>query len=62
MDFSNIKNSWLSLLNEHIKQIIKKLNFIENELITHNINMEILPKKENIFRCFNYFELNELNC
>lgn len=55
----NIKSSWYLLLNKYINDILKQLEIQENKLIEEKNNIEIFPKRENIFRCLNYFEFNE---
>jgi uracil-DNA glycosylase len=47
----DVKKSWLPILdNQKLDQIITKLNTYKSP---------ILPKQNNIFECFKYFELNE---
>jgi uracil-DNA glycosylase len=49
--FKDVKKSWLPILNnEKLDLIINKLNSYKSP---------ILPKQNNIFECFKYFELNE---
>ena len=61
----NVKESWKKLFDIYNKKfeknslsnIFNNLKEIENNLKENNC--EIFPKTNNLFRCFNYFEVNE---
>lgn len=54
---TDIKSSWLQLILEYNN----KTNFLE-EIDKTLSNCNYYPKKENIFECFKYFEVNEIKC
>ena len=55
---NNIKKSWMLLFEKsNIKEILNKLTNIKDIYLKSNI--VIYPKVDNIFKCFEYFEINE---
>ena len=51
------KDTWKSILNQEITRVINEIDIQEKTL--ENTGLKILPKRENIFKCFKYFEINE---
>ena len=62
----NVKNSWKKIINDYNNKHNNDLNNIleNNEKLIMSykesqLNINIFPKHENIFKCFSYFEINE---
>lgn len=63
----NVKNSWLLVFDKYDKQFDKntisqnlsKICDLIKEYKECKLEMDIYPKLENIFKCFNYFEVTE---
>jgi uracil-DNA glycosylase len=53
---NNIKTQWKSVILSYINKHTDKWNLIEMELQKMKGNLNIYPKEEDIFRCFNYFD------
>ena len=52
----SIKESWIPIFEKiNISQILDKINSLKLEYAESNIS--IFPKEENIFKCFQYFEI-----
>lgn len=52
----NINNSWNEILNKHnYSDILEKINLLKET----NTNVQIFPKEEDIFKCFQYFNIKE---
>ena len=55
----NVRTNWrLIILNEMNKQYFKN---IDDFLVNESNNKIIYPKKEDIFRCFNFFDIEDTN-
>jgi len=68
----NIKKSWLNIFDNYnsefssndklqISNILLKLRELKKEYRECELDIDIFPKEEDIFRCFKYFEVNETN-
>lgn len=52
----DINNSWNEILNKHnYSDILEKINLLKET----NTNVQIFPKEEDIFKCFQYFNIKE---
>ena len=57
---NNIKDSWKKLFTKYNNKYEAKNKSLNNILdILKNNELNIYPKAENIFKCFEYFEINE---
>lgn len=63
----NVKKTWLKIFEKYDKQfskntishILQKINFIKEDNEKHKLEVTIFPKEQNIFKCFNYFDVQE---
>lgn len=52
----NINNSWYEILNKHnYSDILKEISLLKET----NTNIQIFPKEEDIFKCFQYFNIKD---
>tara|TARA_B100001175_G_C19460952_1_gene616464 strand:+ start:507 stop:1142 length:636 start_codon:yes stop_codon:yes gene_type:complete len=55
-----VKTNWQEIINKYDKgQLMKFEQFIINETTKFSGFLNIYPKKEKIFRCFNYFDIDD---
>ena len=55
-----VSTNWQEIIEKYNKhQILKFEQFIDKELKTFDGVLSVFPKKEKIFRCFNYFNIEE---
>ena len=61
----NMKISWNKILfnyntkNNTIDNIVKNIENLQDNYNNYNLNISIFPKYQDIFKCFNHFELEE---
>jgi len=56
----SINKSWVPIFEKYnISDILNKINNLNQEYIDNKLNIEIFPKEENIFKCFQYFDISE---
>ena len=67
---NNIKKTWLNIFNnynslyskedkKHLDNILLSIENLKKEYTECELDLTIFPKQEHIFKCFQYFELNE---
>ena len=57
----SINKSWVPIFEKYnISDILNKINNLNQEYIDNEFNIEIFPKEENIFKCFQYFDISEI--
>ena len=55
-----VSTNWREIVEKYNKgQILKFEQFIDKEIKTFDGVLNVFPKKEKIFRCFNYFNIEE---
>ena len=57
---TTITTDWKGIINSYdSSQEVKFTDFINNEINKYDDLLGVYPSKENIFKCFNYFNIQE---
>lgn len=55
-----VKKSWKIIFKQYnLENILNKINSLKKEYADTQLDISIFPKEENIFKCFEYFEVPE---
>tara|TARA_B110000008_G_C16968642_1_gene563048 strand:+ start:833 stop:1507 length:675 start_codon:yes stop_codon:yes gene_type:complete len=55
-----VKKSWKIIFKQYnLENILNKINSLKKEYADSQLDISIFPKEENIFKCFEYFEVPE---
>ena len=55
-----VKESWKIIFKQYnLQNILNKINSLKKEYADCQLDISIFPKEENIFKCFEYFEVPE---
>ena len=55
-----VKKSWKIIFKQYnLQNILNKINSLKKEYADCQLDISIFPKEENIFKCFEYFEVPE---